>query len=87
MTKYLIVFTYGSSKLWAEIERLQIKEDDRRSFADIAQLAANIALEQLPETQKKYIARDFEIFEISSDFVEENRQTKMVYAFTTLEND
>lgn len=65
MTKYRITFIYGSWHLWADIERLRITDHDRRGVADLAQLAVNVALDLMPSIERKHVAHDYAIFELS----------------------
>lgn len=86
MTKYRVTFIYGSWHLWADIERPQIKEQDRRGFADLAQLAVHIALESLSTVPKNHIAHDYTIWEFKES-ANGSYTVESVYSFDTLANE
>ncbi|MBD5284037.1 MAG: hypothetical protein HDS31_05475 [Bacteroides sp.] len=86
MTKYRVTFIYGSWPLWADIERPQITDHDRRSFADLAQLAVHVALEMIPSVPKNNIAHDYTIWELE-ETTNGLYAVKAVYSFDTLANE
>ena len=86
MTKYRITFVYGYWNLWADIERPKINNTDRRGFADLAQLAVNVALDSMPSIERKHVAHDYAIFELSQQISGESKAT-LVYGFDTLANE
>lgn len=86
MTKYRVTFIYGSWHLWADIERPQIKEQDRRGFADLAQLAVHIALESLSTVHKNHLAHDYTIWELKES-ANGLHSVQPVYSFDTLANE
>lgn len=83
MKKYRVTFTYGSWQLWADIEREKIPADDRRSFADIAQLAVSIALDSIPQIERKHVAHDYIIFEIT-EISNGDLTADIIYSFDSL---
>ena len=87
MKRYRVTFTYGTWKLWADIERYKIPEGDRMAFADIAQLAVSIALDSIPQRERTHVAHDYLIFEISQDDVLDAKTANIVYAFDSLMNE
>ena len=86
MKRYRVTFTYGTWQLWADIEREKIPADDRWSFADIAQLAVSIALDSIPQIERKHVAHDYMIFEITENSNGDVR-TDIVCSFDTLINE
>lgn len=68
--------------LWADVERNRLEADDRRGFADLAQVAVHAAIDSIANIERKYIAHDYAIFELS-----ESPSGKLVYSFETLENE
>lgn len=86
MAKYRVTFIYGSFHLWVDIERSRITENERREFADLADLAVHTALSEIRGIEGKHCAHDYVIFELpkkpSSQLV-----ATAVYAFETLENE
>ena len=86
MSKYRVNFIYGSWHLWADIERPKIEDQDRRSFADLAQLAVNTALELMPSIERKHIAHDYLIFELFAS-PKGSSNASLVYVFDSLTND
>lgn len=86
MTKYRVTFVYGSWHLWADIERPQIEDQDRLSFADLAQLAVHVALDSLSSVPKNHIAHDYTIWELKESANGINT-AKTVYSFDTLANE
>lgn len=86
MTKYRVTFIYGSWHLWADVERPRIATDDRRGFADIAQLAVNIALDELPQVERNHIAHDYVIFEVQ-ELSSEELSVSVAYSFDSLVNE
>ena len=59
---------------------------DRRSFADLAQLAVNVALNSMPSIEQKHVAHDYAIFELAQQISGESKST-LVYRFDTLANE
>lgn len=86
MTKYRVTFTYGTWSIWADIKRPKINNTDRRSFADLAQLAVNVALDSMPSIERKHVAHDYAIFELAQQISGESKST-LVYGFDTLANE
>lgn len=86
MTKYRVTFTYGTWSIWADIRRPKINNTDRRSFADLAQLAVNVALDSMPSIERKHVAHDYAIFELAQQISGEPKST-LVYGFDTLANE
>ena len=86
MTKYRVTFIYGSWHLWADIERPRIANDDRKGFADIAQLAVNIALDELTQVERNHIAHDYVIFEVH-ELSSEELSVSVAYSFDSLVNE
>lgn len=84
--KYRVTFTYGTWQLWADIEREKISTDDRRSFADIAQLAVNMALDSIPQIERKHVAHDYIIFEFN-EIPNAELHADIIYSFDTLINE
>ena len=80
------MFVYGTWNLWTDIERFRIEKDDRRSFADIAQLAVHMALDLLPGVSQNHIAHDFVIWEFKGTS-DDKVIAEMVYCFDTLRNE
>ena len=83
MTKYRVTFIYGSWYLWTDIERPHIPNHDEISFADIAQLAVNVALDSMPFIERTHVAHDYAIFEIISSVSGEAIATR-VFTLDTL---
>lgn len=86
MTKYRVTFIYGTWHLWADIERPELNDTDRRGFADLARLAVDVALDLMPSIERKHVAHDYAIFELSKQTSGESKVT-LVYAFDTLKNE
>ena len=86
VTKYRITFVYGSWHLWADIDRPKINNTDIRGFADLAQLAVNVALDTMPSVERKHVAHDYAIFELAQQISGESKAT-LVYGFDTLANE
>lgn len=86
MTKYRVTFIYGSWHLWADIERPQIANQDRRGFADLAQLAVHIALNSLSSVQMNHVAHDYTIWELK-ETANGTYTAKTVYWFDTLASE
>jgi hypothetical protein len=86
MKKYRVFFQYGSWKLWTDIESPEIATKDRIGFADLAQNAVKIALDTLSQVERKHIAHDYSIFELTHD-MEGNEKLKQVYVLETLVNE
>lgn len=86
MTRYRVTFIYGTWHLWADVEGPRIAIDDRRGFADIAQLAVNIALDELTQVERKHIAHDYVIFEVQ-DLYSGKLSVRVAYSFDSLVNE
>lgn len=86
MTKYRVLFHYGSWKLWADIDSPEIATTDRRGFADLAQNAVIVTLDSLPQIERSFVAHDYSILEIKHD-LDGNESIQLVYAFETLVNE
>ncbi len=86
MKKYRVFFQYGSLKLWTDIESPEITAADRRGFADLAQNAVNVALDSLSQIERKHIAHDYSILEVTHDS-DGNESVRFAYAFETLANE
>lgn len=86
MTKYRVIFQYGTWKLWADIESPEIAVSDRRGFADIAQNAVNNTLDAFPQIERGHVAHDYSILRITYD-MDGNKSSQLVYAFDTLSNE
>ncbi len=86
VTKYRITFIYGTWHLWVDIERPRIAKNDRLGYADLSQLAVSNALELMPSIERKHMAHDYAIFELSTSSSGECYAT-FVYGFDTLAND
>ena len=86
MTTYRVTFIYGTRHLWADIECPHIAIHDRRGFADLAQLAVNNTLDNIPSIERTHIAHDYAIFELSSSSLSEHNADMVCY-FDTLKNE
>lgn len=86
MTKYRVTFKYGTWSIWADIERPKINNADRSGFADLAQLAVNVALDSMPSIERKHVAHDYAIFELAQQ-ISGKFEATFVYGFETLTNE
>lgn len=86
MTKYRITFMYGTYHLWVDIETNRYAVDNRRGFADLAQSAVHLALESMPTIERKNIAHDYAIFELTK-LSSGDMNATLVYEFDTLINE
>ena len=86
VTRYRVSFIYGTWHLWADIERSQIADQDRRGFAELAQLAVHVALDSLSSVHGNHVARDYTIWELKES-TNGIYTAKTVYSFDTLANE